>query len=189
VRFGARDYDPTIGRWLTKDPLGFAAGINFYAFCGNDPVNKIDPSGLDNLYLGGKSVGQNSVPPGVDSSGNVTGGGQTGTMVNMNLTAVSILGAFVLAPEVTLLISEATLYVAATSPLDGLILTSVVARTLPNTGQMINAINSNPYIAQFVSGLTPLPGGPFASWLEAGSWFAGFVLSGGAPSTEAKGKE
>jgi hypothetical protein len=46
VRFGARDYDPTIGRWLTKDPLGFEAGINFYAFCGNDPVNRIDPTGL-----------------------------------------------------------------------------------------------------------------------------------------------
>jgi RHS repeat-associated protein len=46
VRFGARDYDPTIGRWLTKDPLGFEAGLNFYAFCGNDPVNRIDPFGL-----------------------------------------------------------------------------------------------------------------------------------------------
>jgi RHS repeat-associated protein len=46
VRFGSRDYDPKIGRWLTKDPLGFEAGLNFYAFCGNDPVNKIDPMGL-----------------------------------------------------------------------------------------------------------------------------------------------
>jgi RHS repeat-associated protein len=46
VRFGARDYDPTIGRWLTKDPLGFEAGINFYVFCGNDPVNFVDPYGL-----------------------------------------------------------------------------------------------------------------------------------------------
>jgi RHS repeat-associated protein len=51
VRFGARDYDPIIGRWLTKDPLGFEAGINFYAFCGNDPVNKIDPFGFDDLNL------------------------------------------------------------------------------------------------------------------------------------------
>jgi RHS repeat-associated protein len=46
VRFGARDYDPRIGRWLTKDALGFEAGINFYVFCGNDPVNQIDPFGL-----------------------------------------------------------------------------------------------------------------------------------------------
>jgi hypothetical protein len=52
VRFGARDYDPTTGRWLTKDPLGFAAGINFYAFCGNDPVNRIDPTGLWTMRLG-----------------------------------------------------------------------------------------------------------------------------------------
>jgi RHS repeat-associated protein len=52
VRFGARDYDPTIGRWLTKDPPGFEAGINFYAFCGNDPVNKIDPFGLGDYEAG-----------------------------------------------------------------------------------------------------------------------------------------
>lgn len=26
IRFGARDYDPTIGRWTTKDPIGFAGG-------------------------------------------------------------------------------------------------------------------------------------------------------------------
>jgi RHS repeat-associated protein len=51
VRFGARDYDPTIGRWLTKDPLGFAAGINFYAFCGNDPLNFVDPFGFDHINL------------------------------------------------------------------------------------------------------------------------------------------
>ena len=26
VHFGARDYDPVIGRWATRDPLGFAGG-------------------------------------------------------------------------------------------------------------------------------------------------------------------
>ncbi|QBG48196.1 RHS repeat-associated core domain-containing protein [Verrucomicrobia bacterium S94] len=46
VRFGARDYDPTSGRWLSKDPIGISGGLNLYVFCGNDPVNKIDPMGL-----------------------------------------------------------------------------------------------------------------------------------------------
>ena len=32
VRFGARDYDPGMGRWTNKDPIGFAGGdTNIYA--------------------------------------------------------------------------------------------------------------------------------------------------------------
>ncbi len=44
--FRARWYDPTIGRWLSKDPIGLEGGLNLYVFCGNDPVNFVDPLGL-----------------------------------------------------------------------------------------------------------------------------------------------
>jgi len=44
--YRARYYDPSIGRFISEDPLGFAAGINFYAYVGNNPVNANDPSGL-----------------------------------------------------------------------------------------------------------------------------------------------
>ena len=46
VHFGARWYDPATGRWLSKDPILLAGGLNLYIFCGNDPVNFADPQGL-----------------------------------------------------------------------------------------------------------------------------------------------
>ena len=48
VRFGARDYDPTTGRWTAKDPILFNGGdTNVYAYVGGDPVASADPTGLD----------------------------------------------------------------------------------------------------------------------------------------------
>lgn len=45
VRFGARDYDPVIGRWTTKDPIGFKGGISTYEYARSSPVDYIDPNG------------------------------------------------------------------------------------------------------------------------------------------------
>ncbi len=36
-----------MGRFVTRDPIGYKGGINLYGFAGNNPVNRSDPSGFD----------------------------------------------------------------------------------------------------------------------------------------------
>ena len=43
--YGYRYYDPTLGRWLTRDPIEEEGGINLYGFVGNEPVGGVDPFG------------------------------------------------------------------------------------------------------------------------------------------------
>ncbi|WII71411.1 RHS repeat-associated core domain-containing protein [Bdellovibrio sp. 22V] len=46
VRFGARDFDPEIGRWTLKDPILFKGQmVNLYSYVFNDPVNYFDQNG------------------------------------------------------------------------------------------------------------------------------------------------
>jgi RHS repeat-associated protein len=52
VRFGAREYDAGIGRWLARDPIGFAGGWNHYGYAGGDPVGQLDPDGLNPVLAG-----------------------------------------------------------------------------------------------------------------------------------------
>jgi RHS repeat-associated protein len=51
--YGARFYDPQIGRWHSLDPMEqYESG---YIYCGNDPINMIDPNGMwtiDNEHRG-----------------------------------------------------------------------------------------------------------------------------------------
>jgi len=65
----ARYYDPSVGRFISEDPLGFGGGdVNLYAYVGsvekpfietnlydytdNDPINRIDPLGLQSVKPG-----------------------------------------------------------------------------------------------------------------------------------------
>ena len=74
VLFGRRYYDPSLGRWLTRDPLGSLDGVNDYAFVHNNPENLVDPDGLFSLqtlwrgfseaaleYLGGVGSGTSTL--------------------------------------------------------------------------------------------------------------------------------
>jgi RHS repeat-associated protein len=57
VRFGYRDYDPEVGRWTAKDPIGFAGkNADLYGYVLNSPINLFDPLGLINWWAVGKGV-------------------------------------------------------------------------------------------------------------------------------------
>ena len=47
-----RAYDPNLGRWISRDPIGEKGGLNVYAYVGNQPTRFIDPYGLDSYDPG-----------------------------------------------------------------------------------------------------------------------------------------
>ncbi len=49
--YRARYYDPAQGRFLNRDPIGYIAGMNLYAYVGNNPLNWQDPFGLDRSWF------------------------------------------------------------------------------------------------------------------------------------------
>lgn len=86
-RFGARDYDPKIGRWTTKDPIGFAGGdTNLYAYVGGNPMSYNDPTGHCPLCV----VGIGAV---VGGTANLIGSGIAGTLNRNNFAQTFGLGA------------------------------------------------------------------------------------------------
>nr|WP_246463468.1 RHS repeat-associated core domain-containing protein [Nitrospirillum iridis] len=66
-----RTYVPGIGRWLQMDPSGIADGLNRYAYVGNDPLSRFDPSGLQAVVMTPEGpmplpIAPQSVPGAVD---------------------------------------------------------------------------------------------------------------------------
>ena len=66
--YGARYYDPEIGRFISPDPTipegDNPQSFNRYSYCINNPTSAIDPSGRDYIFVGEKGFGKNFVSPG-----------------------------------------------------------------------------------------------------------------------------
>jgi RHS repeat-associated protein len=106
TRFGARDYDAETGRWTAKDPILFQGGDpNLYGYVVNDPVNLLDPNGLDisfdeqgNVIGEEPSLQQPLVDPVDLIAGGLAGpacgvGGEAGRILGSEIGAIGEIGA------------------------------------------------------------------------------------------------
>jgi RHS repeat-associated protein len=70
LHVGARWYDPGLARFLQRDPTGLSGGRNLYLYCGESPVQSVDPVGWWPQEMGPKWTEQNArrflpVPKGI----------------------------------------------------------------------------------------------------------------------------
>jgi len=49
--YGFRFYDPSLQRWVNRDPIEERSGLNLYGFCGNRVIGCVDPIGLEALSV------------------------------------------------------------------------------------------------------------------------------------------
>ncbi len=62
--YGYRNYNPSVGRWLIRDPIEEEGGGNLFAFLGNDPADDLDELGLCSPFCKCKQVGVTFDPGG-----------------------------------------------------------------------------------------------------------------------------
>jgi RHS repeat-associated protein len=60
--YRARYYDPKPGRFVSEDPLRFIAGNNFYTYVENNPINHVDPLGLESGNINQMVPGPGNTP-------------------------------------------------------------------------------------------------------------------------------
>jgi RHS repeat-associated protein len=67
VGYWGRTYDPNLQCWIHRDPIGEQGGINLFQFVGNNPINLVDPYGLEagfTYHMDGRMTIGDNVPLG-----------------------------------------------------------------------------------------------------------------------------
>jgi hypothetical protein len=93
----ARYYSPELRRFINADPIGFAGGMNWYAYASGDPINYFDPFGTFRLrqflvgagqFAGGTILGIVSLaaaPTGIGTAAAVVGATSSGIALTVGL--------------------------------------------------------------------------------------------------------
>lgn len=86
----ARFYSPYLGRFLNADPIKFSGGLNWFAYCGGDPLAKMDPDGEFFWVAIGATIGA-----GMDYAAQVAtnlhrGDSLGSALTNVNLTSIGV---------------------------------------------------------------------------------------------------
>jgi hypothetical protein len=81
-------YDPTIGRWLNRDPIGEDGGINLYQYASNNPTRFVDPLGLDVIQFSDPITAPNGM--GLHTSTQIGGRFGTNPLGTVGLTPQSV---------------------------------------------------------------------------------------------------
>lgn len=94
---GPRPYAPLLRRFLSADAASpfQAGGFNRYAYCGGDPVNRIDPSG--NAWMPWQRLNMNSLSGGAADTGPIVSMPATATMTAAAVVDTAALGTPVVA--------------------------------------------------------------------------------------------
>ncbi len=56
---GHRFYEPEVGRFLNRDPIGFRGGLNLFEYAGSRPISRVDHTGLKPEHIADQAYGIN----------------------------------------------------------------------------------------------------------------------------------